>query len=32
MRKERIGENMNTQKLNALAKTIVNYSLHLKEN
>lgn len=23
---------MNTQKLNALAKTIVNYSLHLKEN
>lgn len=32
MKKERIGENMNTKKLNDLAKTIVNYSLHLKEN
>ncbi len=32
MIKERIGENMNTEKLNKLASTIVNYSLHLKEN
>lgn len=31
MTKERIGENMDTQKLNKLANTIVNYSLHLKE-
>ena len=32
MRLERIGDNVNTEKLNKLAKTIVNYSLKLKEN
>ena len=32
MYKERIGEIMNTNKLNKLANTIINYSLHLKEN
>lgn len=32
MIKERIGENMDKQKLNKLANTIINYSLHLKEN
>ena len=32
MKYERIGETMNTKKLNTLAKTIINYSLHLKEN
>lgn len=32
MKLERLGENMDTKKLNTLAHTIVNYSLHLKEN
>ena len=32
MYQERIGEIMNTTKLNKLANTIINYSLHLKEN
>lgn len=32
MKLERLGENMDTKKLNTLAHTMVNYSLHLKEN